>query len=146
MSKVDQKKPAFPVSPNQEYDHPDWYGLTKREYFAAMAMQGVVAGQPNAQINPVNIAYWAVRSADALIAELEKPVEPEAATPDDGWIEWKGGECPVGPQELVMIRFADGDSPPAPTAAGAWPDGWSHEGDGKGYIIRYCVVKEAVNG
>lgn len=48
-------------------------GLTKREHFASMAMQGLISDQtylrPN---NGVEIAQRAVEIADALIAELNK--------------------------------------------------------------------------
>lgn len=27
----------------------------------------------------------------------------------DGWIEWKGGECPVGEYDLIDVKFSDGD-------------------------------------
>ena len=27
---------------------------------------------------------------------------------NDGWIEWSGGECPVGDGERVQVRFEDG--------------------------------------
>lgn len=43
-------------------------GLTKREYFAAMAMQGLVAS--NTDYNTV--AKWAVDHADALLLALEE--------------------------------------------------------------------------
>lgn len=50
-------------------------GLTKREYFAAMAMQGIHASYiNNARTETVSvskIAKWAVHSADALLKELE---------------------------------------------------------------------------
>jgi hypothetical protein len=45
-------------------------GLTKREYFAAMAMQ---ANADN-DATPEEIAFDSVKLADALIAELNKPV------------------------------------------------------------------------
>lgn len=45
-------------------------GLTRRELFAAMAMSGLVQFEPT---NPKSAADLAVRHADALIAELEKP-------------------------------------------------------------------------
>ena len=50
-------------------------GLTKREYFAAKAMQGLLAnthvgGNGNRECD---VAKWAVSHADALLAELEKP-------------------------------------------------------------------------
>lgn len=57
---------AFPMDvscgPNQT-------GLTKREYFAAMAMQGLATldGTPEGYI-----AKYAVKHADALIEELNK--------------------------------------------------------------------------
>ncbi len=44
-------------------------GLTKREYFAAMAMQGLLCHDDN---GPDRIAGWAVSYADALIEELNK--------------------------------------------------------------------------
>lgn len=46
--------------------------LTKREYFAAMAMQGLIAGGPSSQWNEKNFAIGTVNLADALIAELSK--------------------------------------------------------------------------
>lgn len=27
----------------------------------------------------------------------------------DGWIEWKGGECPVGEGDRIDVKFSDGD-------------------------------------
>ena len=52
----------------------DSNGLTKREYFAAMAMQGVIS---NSNINgdlfgEGEVAVSALALADALIAELNK--------------------------------------------------------------------------
>lgn len=49
-------------------------GLTKREFFAAMAMQGLSAhayrtGESSAKV----IAAWAIEQADALIAALNEP-------------------------------------------------------------------------
>jgi len=46
----------------------DQYGLTKREYFAAMAMQGMLSDPERYGA----IAKWAVKFADALIEELNK--------------------------------------------------------------------------
>lgn len=45
-------------------------GLTKRELFAAMTMQGIMA-DPNVE-NPIAAASLAVICADALINELNK--------------------------------------------------------------------------
>ena len=44
-------------------------GLTKRELFAAMAMQGL---STNPRLKTTDIARYAVETADALIAELNK--------------------------------------------------------------------------
>lgn len=50
-------------------------GLTKREYFAGLAMQGILSCRPD----PVSdaswneaVAAWSVIAADSLLAELEK--------------------------------------------------------------------------
>lgn len=69
MSKADE--PAFPCDgPNVPA-----YGLTIREHFAAMAMQGLQAQFTHEDgYEPSNLARHAVIviQADALIAELEK--------------------------------------------------------------------------
>ena len=62
---------AYPPDPNDQYKR----GLTKRELFAAIAMQGWLASfGADAEITPtgkVQVAALAVELADALIAELE---------------------------------------------------------------------------
>lgn len=45
-------------------------GLTKREQFAAMAMQGLLSH--NSNWRPTSVAKASVDYADALLAELEK--------------------------------------------------------------------------
>lgn len=54
--------------PNSAY--PSAAGLTKREYFAAMALQGLHANRPYAFT--VDNAGESVKAADALIAALNK--------------------------------------------------------------------------
>lgn len=50
--------------------------LTKREWFAGLAMQGMCANSiPGAHHTPSNTAVESVQYADALIAELEKAKE-----------------------------------------------------------------------
>jgi len=66
--------PAFMMD---EMDGSEYRGLTKREMFAAMAMQGFAA-DPNCT-SPTNNAVAAVLWADALLAELAK--EPTPCTP-----------------------------------------------------------------
>lgn len=46
-------------------------GLTKREYFAAMAMQGILAGR-NTYLLPEYVAAESIEQADALIEKLNK--------------------------------------------------------------------------
>jgi len=59
-------------------------GLTKREFFAALAMQGLCAAQPDMQrgtiIDEDEIASDAVACADALLKELAK-AETKAEQP-----------------------------------------------------------------
>jgi len=47
-------------------------GLTIRAELAARAMHGMLAGDVHCTTNPSNIAKYAVKYADALIAELNK--------------------------------------------------------------------------
>lgn len=64
---INGERAAFPVVGND----PDFGGLTKREYFAAMAMQGLIAGQWHN-----SMAQQAVEFADELLEALE-PKEKE---------------------------------------------------------------------
>lgn len=58
-----------------EHAEGNYNGLTKREYYAGLAMQGLCSDQtylrPN---NGEEIAQRAVEMADFLIAELNKPI------------------------------------------------------------------------
>jgi hypothetical protein len=47
-------------------------GLTKREYFAAMAMQGLITNDKGYDLDYEKLSYYALRHADALIDELNK--------------------------------------------------------------------------
>ena len=59
-------RPAFPIPDNALAD-----GLTKREWFAGLVMQGFTAHAPNGMSLSV-IAETAVTIADALIEALDK--------------------------------------------------------------------------
>jgi hypothetical protein len=63
------KGPAFPLISDEGYIINA--GLTKREYFAAMALQGLLTDNesPNSR---EEFAGYAVKFADALIEELSK--------------------------------------------------------------------------
>lgn len=73
-------KPIYPLQdagfPSNEsvVEEGTMHGLTKREYFTAMAMQGYCGGEFTGQSGmPVeSIAKWAVEMADALLGALEK--------------------------------------------------------------------------
>lgn len=71
MSK-DTTGPAFPcdrlILDGQAYSGA---GLSKREYFAAMAMQGFAA-DPSITVTREQLVKAAVNWADALITELQK--------------------------------------------------------------------------
>ncbi len=64
-------EPAFPMmfSPNDGFAEPTWTeGLTRRELFAAMAMQGLLAGGMHID-DFGGVATRAWHHADALIAK-----------------------------------------------------------------------------
>ena len=55
-----------PILDNQFEDNK---GLTKREYFAGLAMQGMASSD----LTYEDIAHDAVKMSDAILAELNKP-------------------------------------------------------------------------
>lgn len=57
------------------YRQNDGERLTKREYFAAMALQGLLSESAYNSFNKHKYAIEAVRHADALIEELNKQPE-----------------------------------------------------------------------
>lgn len=70
MENKDQS--AFPQDGNST-GHPDTQGLTKREYFAGLAMQGMIA---TALLNlskeeAIVVAAQAIQFADELLKQLE---------------------------------------------------------------------------
>lgn len=72
MSNKDDQ--AFPAAENDYC--PGWFGLTKREYFAALALEGLLSSLvPADEITYPDLAKCAVKSADALLLELEKQIK-----------------------------------------------------------------------
>jgi len=77
---AEQRNADKPASPTQTFEElrdgpvtlTECDGLTKREYFAAMAMQGLIANAQPDDIAETRTAWQAVNHADALLAELEK--------------------------------------------------------------------------
>lgn len=69
--------PHDPLAPTATVHSVAQGGLTKREYFAALAMQGYCAN-PSLNADIETQAYWATEAADKLIDEINKPTaEPE---------------------------------------------------------------------
>lgn len=76
-------QPNAPINPSRHLNDngqidAQYKGLTKREYFAAMAMQGILAGNYKELASNIGIPAipdvltFAVKYADALINELNK--------------------------------------------------------------------------
>ena len=67
-----KNEPAFPLKKDGPGGYEEiWHGLTKREYFAAMAWMACPMEK-----SPEKLARWCIKYADALIKELEK--EPKS--------------------------------------------------------------------
>lgn len=66
--------PAFPVNPTDSAGSIAEYtpGLTKREAFIKAAMQGYCSNPLLERETEIDIAFLAVRQADATIAEMNK--------------------------------------------------------------------------
>lgn len=67
-------KPIVPMpytNKDGSIQHDVYYGLTKREYFSAAAMQGLCS-IPNTGITIEGIAKRSVQMADILLEELNK--------------------------------------------------------------------------
>lgn len=64
--------PAMPITNDTEsMDGAYLVGLTKREYFAGLAMNRILAKDERGVMSPEITAQASVRMADALLAELE---------------------------------------------------------------------------
>ena len=64
MNKIDDSGPAFPVADMGQHGA---YGMTLRDYFAAKAMQGIVANS-NRDYAWADLAAEAFALADAMLA------------------------------------------------------------------------------
>jgi len=85
---------------------------------------------PFRSLNPTEQAEY-----DALTAQHAGPVAD-----GDGWIEWKGGECPIPRDAKVLIRWGSGHEEKRPISAGSvfWEYGGKME---SGCIIAYRLAK-----
>ena len=77
-------EPAFATPESGTENFTTWFGqrgLTKREYFAGLALQGLCGIDWEIKTEPIEdthaqmVAWQAVKIADALLAELKKPTK-----------------------------------------------------------------------
>lgn len=66
------KNSDMPAMPTQVNGGDIYGGLTKREYFAGLAMQGFLSADVNSDWHKDDCVKIAVQHADALLAELER--------------------------------------------------------------------------
>ena len=73
MSETNGNEFAYPIFDDAGLCHDNETGLTKREYFASMAMQGIAAN-PNLKKDgsPEWVSEWSVKYADELVKALNK--------------------------------------------------------------------------
>lgn len=72
-----------------------------------------------------------------VVGKEPQPVEPSNK---DGWIEWKGGQCPVAPDTIVEVKFRSGTQTPEGWNAGYF--NWDWGDDQSNDILAYRVVGE----
>lgn len=104
--------------------------ISLRDYFAAHAMQGLIAQSCGTAIGSdvMHGAKYAYAMADAMMT---------ARNNDDGWIEWNGGERPVQGDTFVEVKCRD-DATDRDKASAYY---WHHNGD---YcdIVAYRVIEK----
>lgn len=62
---IDTGGPAFPIVGTHEQVLET--GMTLRDYFAAKAMQGMLADAQNPDASTTAVSYWAYRHADEML-------------------------------------------------------------------------------
>ena len=68
MTNIDITDTVFPIPNEGVYEQ----GLTKREYFAGLALQGLLVNAERNSLSFLNAHKEAVRQADLLLEELDK--------------------------------------------------------------------------
>ena len=85
--------------------------------------------------------YRLVQPANELCKAFGARTSEPTAEPDvDGWIEWHGGDDPVSPQALVLVRWRKGHETTEPQPAGIYS--W-HHCDDYNDIVAYRLVQPA---
>ena len=64
---MNKNKNAFPIEINEHTDN----GMTLRDYFAAAALQGLIANKRHMGIDCVTMSDWAYKVADSMLNERE---------------------------------------------------------------------------
>ena len=81
------------------------------------------------------------KQAREIIAKAEATLAAPQPV-DDGWIPWKGGECPVAHGTVVDVRYRDGWEGDGLASKWRWHHATQESSDVKGLdIIAYRVVK-----
>lgn len=88
---------------------------------------------------------------DDKLQTREQMLNGLSAAPEEGWIEWSGGECPVPKRTLVDVKTRDGDfgmflfagtcDYEERSEGGSMAYIWEHDHDDEGSdIVAYRVV------
>jgi len=85
--------------------------------------------------------YVAYEDYQKLEAELEQLRQQVEVPTDDGWIEWKGGECPLSGETKFTIKFRSGQVYIDSSGSPEWWD-WSHT-DSYGDIVAYRILEQS---
>jgi hypothetical protein len=64
-------KPINPCNKTDVHTGNEYRGLTKREYFAGLAMQGLCAC-PDLAVSRIELAIESIKQADELLKQLEQ--------------------------------------------------------------------------
>ncbi len=85
-------------------------------------------------------ANWYMDKAVSVSTQPQpaKPARAEELQADDGWIEWRGGECPVSKGTRVDIRYSSGIVKSARAASNY---NWRHEYIDSN-VVAYRVTKD----
>ncbi|HBZ17521.1 MAG TPA: hypothetical protein DEO73_17415 [Pantoea sp.] len=79
----------------------------------------------------------ALEIALPVLEQQESPTDTYRQIENDGWIEWGGGERPVGDGMKVCLKFRDGDA-----ISTDFPQNWEWEHENIGDdIIAYRVIE-----
>lgn len=106
---------------------------------AAKRLAALVTLETGVEITTDQMLDLVLKNWDRIAAFAHQIHGTEKKPADDGWIEWKGGACPVSVGATVEIRWRQ---PGAHTMVDSYPHSlrWDHY-DSPSDIIAYRVVK-----